>query len=593
MRICALLCFLGGTGLSFAVAGFSDPANLSCTYFPGDGTCRSLALKSFEISREDDTKRKTVSQKKTVARKVKGSSEEDDRQKRVYLLHADVLSYDEWKHPGAQILTGNVRFRHEDAFMDCDSACYYEAVNAFDAFGNVHMYQGDTLTLVGDTLFYDGLTSVARMRSNVVLTHRDSQLFTDSLDYDRIYSLGYFFDGGVLVDKDNVLQSDWGEYSPKTKNAVFNFNVELTNPNFVLRSDTLHYNTETKRARIVGPSTIDSDDKHIYSEWGTYDTQTEEANLLNRSLLYTDDGKTMVGDSLYYDGVREIGKAYRNVVYNDSVSRNMFTGHYCLYNDLTGYSEAADSAVAIDYSQKDTMYVHADTFKVFTYNMKTDSIYRKVHGYHKVRSYRTDVQAVCDSMVYSSKDSCLTLYKDPIIWNAQQQLLGEIVHVFFNDSTIDSVQILYQTLSVERIDSVHYNQIAGREIHSYFKSGELDNTWVVGDVEANYFPFDDDSLMIGMNNTLTSELRLYMLESKLNKIWTPAATGTMYPLLMIPRDKYYLKNFAWFDYVRPLNKDDIFNWRPKKAGTELKESYKFQVPLQTLDQVKKQLTEEK
>lgn len=528
----------------------------------------------------------------TDQRQKKSSSSVQQGQKRVYLLHADVLNYDEWKHPGAQILTGNVRFRHEDTFMDCDSACYYEAINAFDAYGNVHMYQGDTLILIGDTLFYDGLTSVARMRSNVVLTHRESQLFTDSLDYDRVYSLGYFFDGGTLVDKDNILQSDWGEYSPKTKEAIFNFNVELTNPNFVLRSDTLHYNTDSKKARIVGPSTIDSEDKHIYSEWGVYDTQTEEANLLHRSLLYTDDGKTMVGDSLYYDGTREIGKAYRNVVYNDSVSKNMFTGHYCLYNDSLGYSEAADSAVAIDYSQKDTLYVHADTFKVFTYNMNTDSVYRMVHGYHRIRSYRTDVQAVCDSMVYSTKDSCLTLYKDPIIWNAAQQLLGEIVHVFFNDSTIDSVQILYQTLSVERIDSVHYNQVAGREIHSYFKNGELDNTWVVGDVEANYFPFDDDSLMIGMNNTLTSELKLFMQERKLNKIWTPAATGTMYPLPMIPADKRYLKNFAWFDYIRPLNKDDIFNWRPKKAGTELKASYKFQVPLQTLDQVKMKLKEE-
>ena len=74
----------------------------------------------------------------TDQRQKKSFSSVQQGQKRVYLLHADVLNYDEWKHPGAQILTGNVRFRHEDTFMDCDSACYYEAINAFDAFSIIN-----------------------------------------------------------------------------------------------------------------------------------------------------------------------------------------------------------------------------------------------------------------------------------------------------------------------------------------------------------------------------------------------------------------------------------------------------------------------
>ena len=93
--------------------------------------------------------------------------------------------------------------------------------------------------------------------------------------------------------------------------------------------------------------------------------------------------------------------------------------------------------------------------------------------------------------------------------------------------------------------------------------------------------------MIGLNYTETSELKLFMVDRRMNKIWMPAATGTIYPVLMIPKEKLYLSNFAWFDYIRPLNKHDIFNWRPKRNGTELKASRKYKAPIQSLDKIKR------
>ena len=508
----------------------------------------------------------------------------EQSQSKVILLHADDLHYDQYRHPGAQILTGNVAFRHEDVILYCDSACIYKETNSFDAFGHVKMVQGDTLTLVGDVLYYSGLDQLARVRHNVVLTHRESQLFTDSLDYDRLYDLGYFFEGGRLVDKDNVLTSEWGQYNTVSREAVFNYNVKLVNPKFTLISDTLNYNTLTSMAEIVGPSNIDSGDNHIYSESGFYDTQNDRAYLLQRSIL-TNNGRKMIGDSLFYDSEKGEGKAYWNIIYTDELNKNMLTGNYCYYNEITGYSEATDSAVAIDYSQKDTMYMHADTFKIYTYNINTDSVYREMRAYHKVRSYRADVQGVCDSLVYNSKDSCITMYKDPIVWNGLQQILGEVIKIYLNDSTVERIHVIDQTLSVEQLDSVHYNQIAGKEMISYFDNGEMKQTWVNGNVYVDYYLFDDDSLMIGMNYTETTELKLFMKDRKMSRIWMPASTGTIYPVLMIPPNKLYLSNFAWFDYIRPLNKDDIFVWRPKKAGTELKTSLKRKAPIQKLDKI--------
>lgn len=495
----------------------------------------------------------------------------------MHLLHADELYFDQAKNPDAQILRGHVRFRHDDVILTCDSACYYEQNNSFDAFGHVKMNQADTLTLTSRVLFYDGSDQMAQARYDVVLTHFKSKLYCDSLDYDRLYQLGYFFQGGKLVDGDNTLTSEWGQYSPPTREAIFNYNVDLKNPDFTLLSDTLHYNTGSAIARIVGPSNIDNGDNHIYSERGTYDTRAGHAFLLDRSIV-NNKGTTITGDSLDYLEEGSTCRAYHNIVYVDKDNQNMFTGNYVLYIDSIGYAEAADSACCIDYSQRDTFYVHADTFKLFTYDIDTDSMWREVRAYNHVRAFRVDVQAVCDSMVWISRDSCLTMYRDPILWQMGQQLLGEEIKAWMNDSTIDSTHVIRQALSVERLDSICFNQMTGDLMRSYFTNGHMRQTHVEGNVLVKYYPLDDDSLMIGLLHAESSELKIFIGEEKVEKLWMPESEGKLHPLALIPPGQRNLLNFQWFEYIRPIDKYDIFVWRPKLAGTELKASVEHTRP---------------
>lgn len=498
---------------------------------------------------------------------------------KVYLLHSDILKKSKDNpDPNAQILVGDVVFRHDSIYMYCDSACFYEKSNSLEAFDNVKMVQGDTLFLYGDYLFYDGNSQIAQVRNNVRLENRTTTLITDSLNYDRISELGYFFDGGTLMDETNVLTSNWGEYSPVTKISVFNYEVKLENPQFTLFSDTLRYNTATKIANIVGPSDIDNGNNHIYSELGFYNTQSGQAELLNRSVL-TNEGKRMTGDSLFYDRNRGFGEAFRNIEYIDTVSKNMLNGDYCYYNQLTGYAFATEKAMATDYSQGDSLFIHADTLQLYTFHMNTDTVYREARAYHKVRFFRSDVQGVCDSLVFSSKDSCLTMYRDPILWNKQQQLLGEQIMIYMNDSTIDWAHIENQALSVEQIDSVNYNQVSGKEMKAFFKDGEMHQVDVIGSVRLVYYPMEKDSTLMGMNTSETSQLSMFLKNRKLKKmIMSPKSSGTLYPMGLIPKDKMRLDNFAWFDYVRPLYKADIFNWRGKGAGQELKKSTRGEAP---------------
>ena len=223
---------------------------------------------------------------------------------------------------------------------------------------------------------------------------------------------------------------------------------------------------------------------------------------------------------------------------------------------------------------------------MFTYNINTDSVYRNLHVYHKVRMFRNDVQGVCDSLVSLSKDSCTYLYGQPIIWNEQQQIFGEEIRVYNNDSTIDWVHVVNQAMTVEKVDSVSYNQVASQEMFTYFLGGEIEHSEAHGNVYVAYFINEDDGTKIGMNYTETSLLHLYMKERKVHKIWMPESVGKLYPADMIPSDRRYLNGFAWFDYIRPKSKDDIFEWKSKDAKDMLKTSEKKIVPLQKLDNLR-------
>lgn len=512
---------------------------------------------------------------------------------RVYLLHADELRYDMFgRNPDAQIVKGKVSFMHQGGHLTCDSAYFYQGTNSVKAFGHVHYRQGDTLSLTCERAEYDGMMQMMHARRNVVLHHRRQTLKTDSLDFDRLYNMANFFDGGTLIDGKDRLVSDWGEYHTETREAKFVFNVKLRSGKDVVTTDTLYYDVPTSTAHMVGPSKIVSGSSVVHTADGYYGTKTDKAKLFGRSTL-VDKDKSITGDSLYYVKNGE-STGYGNVVYVDKKNKNTLTCNYLRYNEKTGMGFATKRPVAIDYSQKDTLWMHSDTMRIYTFNINTDSVYRKVHAYPHVRAFRNDMQAICDSLVFNSKDSCMTMYKDPVIWNANRQMLGEEIRAYMADSTIRFAHVIGQALSIEQMpDSVHYNQITSSEMKSYFEKGEMKMTEAIGNVQTVYYMTNDkDSSLVGLNYLETDTMRMYLgAARKLDKIWTNKFTSTMYPITQVPPAKYKLPNFAWFEDLRPTDKNDIFVWRGKSSGTELKSIKRHEAPLQSLK--KESLKEDK
>jgi len=471
--------------------------------------------------------------------------------------HADSTMFEKDNNPDIHIMRGNVRFRHQDAYLYCDSAYFFEKDNSLEAFGSVRIEQGDTLFIYGNFLIYDGNRNLAKMREDVRMENNSNTLFTDNLDYDRNRNLGYFFDGGMLVDSINELTSIYGQYSPATKIAMFKDEVVLTGQQFVLRSDTLEYNTANNIAMIVAPTVIESDSTIIHSSNGWYNTETDEATLYDRSIVTSKDKtKTMTADTLFYNHRTGFGEAFSNMVLNDTVRKIILTGNYGYYDDVRQFAFATDSAQCIEYSQTDSLFLHADTLQMWTVGEE-----RELKAFYGVRIYRTDLQGVADSLQFNTADSTLYMYKTPILWNTGYQLTGDTISVLFNDSTVERVNVIGRAFAIAERDTSYFDQMKGRNLTAFFLNGELYRIDVEGNTESIYYPIEEEGMeFIGRNKTESPYLTIFVEDRKPVeiKIWSSPVVE-MLPIPDLDSEQKFLKDFINYNYLRPRNREDIFN----------------------------------
>ena len=481
---------------------------------------------------------------------------------KITLEYADILSFREAVNAEVHVAHGNVIFKHDSAYLYCDSAYLYNQSNMLEAFDNVRMEQGDSIFIYGDYLIYEANKNLAKIRYNVRMESGDVTLFTDSLNYDRNTNIGYYLQGGMIIDSLNELTSIYGQYSPDTKIAHFRKNVKLINPQFVLTSDTLKYSTETKIATILGPSVIKSDSGIVYSNLGWYNTITDESMLYKRSLVYNKEKtQSITADSLFYNRKTGFCEAFGDMFMNDTVKKIILTGNYGYFDEIANFAFATDSAQMIDYSQTDTLYLHADTLQMQTFDNE-----RELKAFYDVRIFRNDIQGVCDSLQFYTKDSTLRLYKEPILWNTVYQMTGDTIVMFFNDSTLDRAHVINYAFSIEKVDSTYYNQLKGKNMKIYFANGEVHFIDVSGNAETIFYPLENDGSFIGMNKTESSFLTIQVKKRKPERmvLWR-SPKGSTIPLPDLTPETKFLKGFIDFEYLRPTDRFDIFVKKRRKA----------------------------
>lgn len=535
----------------------------------------------------------------------------EPEKKRIILEHADLLNYDANYSPDIKRLVGNVKFRHGIAVMKCDSAYLNERANSFEGFGRIHI-QEDTVNIYAKHIDYDGFLRLARLRHEVSLDNGHATLYTDSLDYDRNVGLAYYFNGGTIVDSVNTLSSGYGQYDVRTEEAEFQEAVSLENENFVMETENLHYSTKSHIATMLGPTTIVSDSGRIVTTRGVYDTQKDVGILLNGSTVHSR-GRSMTGDSIYYDSKQKWGEVFGSMHLIDTTHRADLYGQYGYFDEKREYAFAAERARAVDYSRADTLHVGADTLEMISYKdrqwpaiprpqkseeyyawfaseeltkstqpsdsqlpvqpgvspeavSRQDTVDRYIiRAYRNVRAWRRDAQAVADSLEYSSADSLIGLFGGPVLWSEENQLSADTIHVYLSDSTLEAAVARSGVIGMQQIDTMMYNQLSSQKLNIFFQDSTARFMEALDSVESIfYFAKEGTKQYYAMNRMKSDRMFASFANDSLQKVkWVPS-WGKVYPIKLTDPALRRLPGFGWKGDDRPSGPDDIFRSKEGK-----------------------------
>lgn len=545
--------------------------------------------------------------------------------KKVEILHTDAGGYNARIVANAQRLIGNVKILVDGAYMWCDSLYSYTDKNMVDAFGNVHIVRGDTLNMYADFIKYNGDTKIAKARRHVMLIDKQTTLTTDSLDYDMNTDMAYYNYGGTVKDTANVLTSVIGQYQVNTDKAFFRKNVVGTTKDYKINSDTLIYYAKIRKVYIEGPTHIFNEKDTLYAEYGWYDSMKNLVNLTKNPRIWNINQK-MEADSIFYDKAKGNALALGDARIEDIENKIIVNGNRVEYNELTKIATATDSAMLIQYSETDSLFLHADILKTLPDTSKTsigalplktvinardslsqdtlktnvkdivtvnsDSIKAEVENvsaaqdsisgekkqdprlvlaYNKVRFFREDMQGKCDSLVYWSKDSTIQLFSQPVIWSKNNQISAQYIEMINRRKDPDEIHMNEDAFIIGmEDDSIRFNQIKGKNMIGYVRKNELYKIDVNGNGQSNYYAYDKKGI-IGLNKAESSNITIYMNKGKVSRIaLIKSPDGELKPMAEIDEGDKKLPGFNWQQEIRPKSKMDIFRY-PQPTDTGKKE----------------------
>lgn len=466
----------------------------------------------------------------------------------VEILHTDVSTRN--NQQALRRLIGNVRVKHQNMFMSCDSAWYYEQTNQILAFSNIHIFQGDTIHIYGRKLIYNGDTGKAMMTDSVELVDKETRLFTDRIDYDTNTQIAEYNTGGRILNGDNILTSLTGIYFSNRKMMHFRDSVKIVNPDYIMHADTMRYNTLSEVIFFEGPSEAIGDSIYLYCENGWSDTKQDISRLMKNAVIDNRKQK-LSGDTLYYDEKTGYGEGFGNVVIADTANDVLAAGNYAWYYKNPEQFLITRKASFTIISEDDTLTIRADTLKAIPQYDTTGVSYRLLKAYYSVNIFSNELQGVCDSLSYSFRDSVARLYTDPVLWNEENQMTADSMALFTKNKAPDRMELYNSAYIISSVDSLSFNQVKGKNLIGYFKENKLFKVIVTGNGETIYYVLDGEQL-VGVNKAKCASIEIYFDDGKIQEIVQKGSPdGTMEPPLKSSPSEMQLDNFRWLPERRP------------------------------------------
>jgi hypothetical protein len=275
----------------------------------------------------------------------------------------------------------------------------------------------------------------------------------------------------------------------------------------------------------------------------------------------------MKGDKYFLDDIKKFYKAEDNVIMTSKEENTTIYGDDGDYDKLRGiakvYGHAYVAKVADD---GDTLFMTADTLVSIE---DKDPRKKRILAYPNVKIFKSDLQGTADSLAYFTSDSLLFMYKQPVLWTADNQMTSDTIKVAMRNQGLDKVYLLANSFVISQDTLQNFNQIKGRKMVAHFRGKNIHHVDVFGNGESIYYALQEEekdldsvrvkiTFMAGMNRMLCSNMKISFVEGQIDNVSAYVKPDASFiPPHELTKDIQTLKGFKWRLSERPAREDVV------------------------------------
>lgn len=477
-------------------------------------------------------------------------------------------------------------------------------------------------SLKSDTLQFNTRTKIATFLAPTLIVQDSARIYTEAGYYDIVNKKARFTKNPQYLKGTQVAWADNMRYDGELKEVMLLGHAHFHDEDTDATADIIRHNDETEVTMLEGHAYIRDKDRVITGKSVTYDAKNGTYSTRGRSHI-VDGNQTLDADKVDYDKERDLGTASGNVVWQDTTEQLTVVCHFAEHSKKKNYLKASGGNSREGYGRPllikvidgDSMYISADTLMSVQQadlqaavpdssatvvsdsaaasvpdtvlsaplSLLPDSLMasptdnggteppadssRIILAFHDVKIFKSDLQAVCDSLAYTTSDSMFRLYHKPVIWSDTSQFTADTVLMQLANDQIDRIFLKLNSFIVNSPDEVFFNQIKGKNSTAFFEEGELRNVKVEGNAESVYYARDDDEAYIGVNKTVCSEMMILFGNNEVEGIrFYAEPSANLFPMKKADHDALKIPGFSWQMSKRPASLADLTNPKPEKTA---------------------------
>ncbi len=490
------------------------------------------------------------------------------------------------------VLRGNVVLEHGLQQL-WTQALDYNLESRIARYLNGATLYDDSLQLSSKRGFYFVGEEKARFLDSVIVVHKDFTLAADSLQYLIAEKRAVFIGPTRILQGESDIYCESGYYNISQSYAEFSKNAQYADDKKQATADTIRYNNKTSEIEMIGNVRYREGDRVIRSRYLLYNEKTGDTymrgkanykdslrNITSEEIYFntitealrttgksqvTEGSQELTAENIFFDSETNLGIATGNVVWIDTTSKYVILTDTAYYRKDIHYVKAFGSRRPVLKSEMDgdTLYLSSDTLVlntvIDTSDLEAPDTTRIFNAYYDVKVFKSNLQAICDSLSFSTIDSMFHFYRNPIVWSDTSQFSADSISLKLKNERVDRFLLRRNGFIINRTNEIFFNQIKGKFITAQFENDEVRTILVEGNAESVYYATDDENAFIGVNKSICSEMLFIFEEKKMDTVkFLKDPKSKMSPMESTNHIALRLEGFRWVTASRPNSISDIY-----------------------------------